>query len=57
LDNTTGKKRLARIDKDDAAQILADKKRMDFLSNRKAQLQAEWDKIEKEMVEGDGSKS
>ena len=57
MDNTTGKKRLARIDADDAAQIISDKKRMDFLSRRKEQLEAEWDKIEKEMADGEGSKA
>ncbi len=45
-DNATGKKRLARIDKDDASQMLADQKRMDEFAKKKAILQAEWKKIE-----------
>ncbi len=41
-----GKKRLARMDGDDAAQILATAARKKKFAERKAQLQAEWKAID-----------
>ncbi len=45
-DDATGKKRMARMDADDAAEILANKAKMQKFAQRKAELQAEWKKIE-----------
>jgi hypothetical protein len=42
-----GKKRLARMDGDDAAQILDTASKKAKFAERKAQLQAEWDAIDK----------
>ena len=45
-DDATGKRRLARMDTDDANEILATSAKKAKFAQRKAQLQAEWKAIE-----------
>ena len=45
-DDTTGKRRLARMDTDDADQILATSAKKKKFAQMKAKLQAEWKAIE-----------
>ncbi|MDG2213782.1 MAG: hypothetical protein P8M70_08125 [Verrucomicrobiota bacterium] len=45
-DDTTGKRRVAHMDADDAAEILATRAKKQKFAQMKAQLQAEWKKIE-----------